>query len=238
MKTAVILQARMSSSRLPGKVLMNAAGHSVLDWVVRSVSKIEHVNVVCVAVPYGMVNDAVANEAARLGAVVARGPEDDVLERFRIAASQVDADEIIRVTTDCPLSDPSLCSAVVNTRRSSGADYCCNNLPPSYPHGLDCEVMTRDALERAAASATDLYDREHVTPWIRRDASVTRVLVNDGPGGELTKWRWTIDTLRDFVFFEAVATRLSGNIDNWHAVKALLDNEPALHDINFQDRQR
>ncbi len=100
--------------------------------------------------------------------MVFRGDEHDVLGRYLGAARAVDADVILRVTSDCPLIDPRLCAAVIEARADTQADYAANNMPRLFPHGLDCEAFTRAGLEQAASDATEAYDREHVTPWLRR----------------------------------------------------------------------
>ena len=237
MTAAMILQARMTSTRLPGKVLQEAAGRSVLDWVIGASRKVPGIDIVCAAVPEGRIHDPVAEEAERAGATVVRGPELDVLERFRIAAEAVGADEVMRVTTDCPMTDPRLCGEVLALRRRDEVDYACNNEPFSYPHGLDCETFTRAVLERAAATATEVYDREHVTPWIKRDPSVSRAYLV-GPADERIHWRWTIDHPDDLAFFRAVAETLGGDVNDWHRLSDLMRTRPELLDINRAQRQR
>lgn len=237
MTCAMILQARMASTRLPGKILQKAGGRTILEWVIRSSQRVPGIDVVCVAVPFGEVNEPVVAEALRCGAVVTRGSETDVLDRFRVAAEAIGATEVMRVTTDCPLSDPAINGEVLALRRREDADYACNNEPFTFPHGLDCEAFTRDALDRAAARATQPYDREHVTPWLKSDASIRRAYLR-GPGGERAQWRWTIDHPEDLCFFRAIAERLGEELSDWRKVTALLERHPELHDINRARRQR
>jgi spore coat polysaccharide biosynthesis protein SpsF len=237
MTAAVILQARMTSTRLPGKVLQVVAGCSILEWVARSCLRVPGIDVVCVAAPESDTHEPVAIEARRLGLPVVRGSEHDVLDRFRVATAAMDATEIMRVTTDCPLIDPVLCGEVLARLRSEGADYASNNDPAGFPHGLDCEVFTRATLERAAVCAHDADDREHVTPWLRREPSVRRVSVQ-GPGGDCVHWRWTVDFPEDLAFFSAIAERLGDDVSDWRRVSALLEAEPGLHEINRARRQR
>ena len=238
MTAAMILQARMTSTRLPGKVLRCVGGRTVLEWVVRASEQVPGISLVCAAVPEGEIHDSVAEEAARLGTRVVRGPEEDVLERFRIAAASVNADEVMRVTTDCPMMDPRVCGMVLELRRQQDTDYACNNEPFSFPHGLDCEVFTRQVLERAAANATNAYDREHVTPWLKRHPSVSRAYLL-GPQDERIHWRWTVDHPNDLSFLEAVIERMGEDgINDWLKVSALLERNPQLHQINREQRQR
>lgn len=201
--TAVIVQARMMSARLPGKVLLPLAGKSVLWHVLTRCRAIPGVNLVCCAVPDTKESADLLPEIAAAGAVVARGRETDVLARFQAAARQVGADIIVRVNSNCPLVDPLLCSRVLAQRAVTHADYGCNNMPRTWPQGLDCEVFTAAALERAANEATDPYDREHVTPWLRRADDIARINV-PGPGGRFADRRWLLEYPEDYAFFSAL----------------------------------
>lgn len=236
-RAAMVLQARMTSTRLPGKVLRVVQGRTILEWVVRASLRVPGIDVVCVAVPTGVEHDPVVAEATRLDTIVVRGPETDVLERFRLAAQHLDAGVVMRVTTDCPLMDPIVCGEVLSLLSARDVDYACNNEPFTFPHGLDCEVFTRAVLERAAANAHDPHDREHVTPWIKRDPSVSRAYLR-GPGGEMAQWRLTVDTPEDLAFFEELAARLGPDMPAWQDVAAILRASPQLHDINRVCRQR
>ena len=237
MTTVMVLQARMASTRLPGKVLKQAAGRSVLEWVIEASRMTQGIDKVVVAVPDGSVNQPVVNEALRCGAIVTRGSETDVLDRFLVAAETVSADTIMRVTTDCPLSDPLVNSAVLLLLQHEQADYACNNEPFSFPHGLDCEAFTISALRRAATEATEPYDREHVTPWIKRHPTLNKSYLTRQID-ERSVWRWTVDHPDDFRFFESIAARLGERLHDWQAVSDLLERYPDLHEINRHCRQR
>lgn len=237
MTAAIILQARMASTRLHGKVLQRAAGRSILEWVIRASQKVPGIDVVCVAVPYGETNEPIVAEAVKCGATVSRGSETDVLERFCVAAEALGATELMRVTTDCPLTDPKVNGEVLALRRREGVDYACNNEPFTFPHGLDCEVFTRQALKRAALHAVAPYDREHVTPWLKRNPSIKKACLRRD-SDECSKWRWTVDYPEDLIFFQVVAERLGDNLCDWTKVSALLEQHPELHDINRACRQR
>jgi spore coat polysaccharide biosynthesis protein SpsF (cytidylyltransferase family) len=201
-RTAVIVQARFGSTRLPGKVLKDLAGHTVLEHVLHRCRAIAGADVVCCAVPAAGDSDAVAQAAERARAFVYRGDEHDVLDRYYRAAQAVDATVVMRVTSDCPLIDPAICEAVLRLRAHQGADYACNNMPRSGPHGLDCEAFTFAALQRAAREATDARSREHVTPWLRSHPHLIRCnLAGDTDGGGL---RWTLDYPEDLAFFRAL----------------------------------
>jgi spore coat polysaccharide biosynthesis protein SpsF len=207
--TAVIVQARISSSRLPGKVLLPLRGETVLWHVLTRCREMQGVDVVCCAVPDGHEQLPVVEEARRVGAVVCRGSETDVLARYWQAADQLGATEVMRITSDCPLIDSAVCSAVLALRRDCQADYASNVMPRSFPQGLDCEVFTRSTLDLACTHAARSYEREHVTPWIR-DSNVLSHVNLECPIGDFSNHRWTLDHPEDFEFlnmiFEALPT--------------------------------
>lgn len=236
MTTACIVQARMGSTRLPGKVMRRLAGDTVLAHVLRRCRAIPGVDLVVCATVEGPDGEPVAGEAERAGAVVFRGSEQDVLGRYLGAARAVAAERILRVTSDCPLIDPGLCGRVLalcGPGPEGGPDYASNNMPPSWPHGLDCEAFTRALLERAAETADSAYAREHVTPWMRDAPGIRRAGLT-GPGGALPRLRWTLDYPEDLAFFEALFPLLPPPpaIPAWRDTLALLDAHPELGRIN------
>jgi spore coat polysaccharide biosynthesis protein SpsF (cytidylyltransferase family) len=238
-KTACIIQARLGSTRLPGKVLEPLGDASVLEHVLRRCQAIDGVDTVVCATVEGADGDAVAALAESIDVPVYRGSEKDVLARYHGAAHMVGADVVMRVTSDCPLIDPEVCAAVLKLRVDAGADYAANNMPPSWPHGLDCEAFTIDALDEAAVTAVEPEDHEHVTPWIRRHHAFHRVNLA-GPGGALTTQRWTLDYPEDLAFLRAVYQRLPGGNAgrSWRAALAVVDREPELALINAARHQR
>jgi spore coat polysaccharide biosynthesis protein SpsF len=238
-RTACIVQARVGSTRLPGKVLESLGHAPVLEHVLRRCQAIAGVDEVVCATVEGVDGEAVAGLADDLDVATYRGSERDVLARYHGAAHAVDADIVLRVTSDCPLIDPEVCAAVLRLRDEAEADYAANNMPPSWPHGLDCEAFTIDALDEAAAIATAAEDHEHVTPWIRRNRAFHRVNLA-GPGGELVGQRWTLDYPEDLAFLRAVYQRLpEGRAGrSWRAAAAVVEREPQLALINEARRQR
>lgn len=231
--TAVIVQARMSSSRLPGKVLLDLGDKPVLDRVITRCRLIGGVDVVCIAVPEARDSDPVADLALACGAAVHRGPELDVLERYRGAAEALGADYVMRVTSDCPLIDPEICRQVLALVQSSGVDYACNNMPRSFPHGLDCEAFTRAALERCGDAARAPSEREHVTPWLRNDGGVRRTAL-PGPGGEAAQQRWTLDYPEDYEFLQTVFRRLPAHNATlgYRETMAIIARDPHLKSLH------
>jgi spore coat polysaccharide biosynthesis protein SpsF (cytidylyltransferase family) len=231
MTTAVIVQARWASSRLPGKVLLDLAGRTVLHHVLTRCAAIPGADVVVCATPDDQASRPVASEAQAAGATVFRGSETDVLSRYLGAARAVNATTVMRVTSDCPMIDPALCGDVLSLRSAQHSDYACNNMPPSFPHGLDCEAFTRAALERAALEATDAYDREHVTPWLRRSPAMKRVSLRHDVDLH-AEARWTLDHPEDYAFFSAVFALLPPDSTDWRAAKAIIDRHPEIVALN------
>ena len=232
-RTAIIVQARLGSTRLPGKVLMEMGGQTVLAHVLERCRAVAGVDVVCCAIPEGTADDPVAAAAAACGVEVARGSESDVLDRYYRASIMMGATRIMRVTSDCPLIDPALCAGVLHLLDDPGADYACNNMPSSWPHGLDCEAFSFQWLERAALEARRPSEREHVTPFLRNHPD-TRKANLAGPGASVTHLRWTLDTPEDLTLMQALFSRLPVGPQgwSWEVVRDLVEREPALALIN------
>jgi glutamate-1-semialdehyde 2,1-aminomutase/spore coat polysaccharide biosynthesis protein SpsF len=207
MTTAVIVQARFGSTRLPGKVLLDLGGRTVLHRVLQRCRDISGVDAIVCAVPDKAASGPIEDVAKECGAKIFRGAENDVLDRYLGAARAIKADIVLRVTSDCPLIDPAVCGQVLALRARENSDYAANNMPRSFPLGLDCEAFTLAALTRAAGTATDTYDREHVTPWLRRADGIRRVNLSSG-NAALAAHRWTLDYPEDIDFFRAVSARL------------------------------
>jgi spore coat polysaccharide biosynthesis protein SpsF len=166
---AVVVQARMSSSRLPGKVMADLGPGRTLEVLSRRLRRLTEAGPVVIATSFEAGDDPVAELARELGHPVVRGPLDDVLERYRLAAAEVGCEAVVRITADCPMSEPLVIDRVVRMWREDDAlDYAWNAREPrSFPDGLDVEVVSRAALERAAVETHEPYDREHVTPFVR-----------------------------------------------------------------------
>ena len=179
MTVVVVVQARMTSTRLPGKMMLSLGGEPVIRHVLRRCCEIPGIDRVILAVPTDK-NTPLMREALALGVTVARGSEHDVLGRYRKAA--LGADIVMRVTGDCPLIDPEVCGRVL-ALMEDGVDYVSNVMPRGFPKGLDCEVFTSEALERAHKEATDPKDREHVTLWMQRNLHCIRERMADRENG-------------------------------------------------------
>jgi len=196
MKAVCIVQARMGSKRLPGKIMMDLCGWPVLEHVLTRALLIKGIDKVVLALPDHPDSDEPAQVAANLNVSVVYGPEDDVLKRYVIAARKYGADLVMRITADCPLLDPEIASFVLQGIVDSRTDYCSNVHPRSWEKGLDVEVFTRWALEAAHRDATKKKDREHVTPWIIDNPifSMSNVAASESHDVELN---WSVDTQED-----------------------------------------
>lgn len=235
MKTVAIIQARMGSTRLPGKIMAPIGDREALSWVVRAARAIPGVDAVAVATSTGSADDAVVAWCAANAVACHRGSEQDVLDRFLIAAEAEHADIVIRLTADCPFLDPAVCGQVLALLRLTAADYATNQDPPTWPDGLDCEVMTFSALAAAAQEAVRPSEREHVTPFLRnrRHRFAVRALPCPLPG--VAGHRWTLDDARDLEFLRAVAVHLPADRPPFHTeVLRVLDDNPNLRTINAQ----
>lgn len=195
MTTVAIVQARMGSSRLPGKVLADIGGTSMLGRVVGRLVAATTIDGVVIATSTHPGDDQVVLEANRLGVDVFRGSETDVLDRYLGAAREARAEVVVRVTSDCPLLDPAVVDLVVDALRWD-VDYASNTHRRTYPRGLDVEVLYRDTLERIAAAATSVQAREHVTAYVLEQPREFRVrhVCDDRDHSDL---RWTVDTPED-----------------------------------------
>lgn len=234
MKTVAIIQARIGSTRLPGKVMMPLANHPVLEWCVRAARAAPGVDETWVATSTLLADDVIYNWCNTHDVPCWRGSHDDVLARFVGAAKVSNADIILRLTGDEPFLDSQVIGAVVRLRHDTGAAYCSNVSPRTYPDGLDVECFTYKALKAANNETTRLIDRDTVTYWIVRNRSrfPAEALIN--PLGDLAHERWVLDTHDDFEFCTAIAL-----LWPWRKgppsqldILGILDRAPELRKLN------
>jgi glutamate-1-semialdehyde 2,1-aminomutase len=211
MTTVAIIQARMGSSRLPGKVLAELSGETVLAWVVRAARATPGVDRTVVATSVLAGDDAIAAWCEGRGIACYRGPEDDVLARFALAARAEAAEIVLRLTGDCPLLDPHVCGQVLALLKQQQADYATNTDPRRWPDGLDCEAMTAGALLQADRDAHGSFEREHVTPYLRTNSQIFKTSFLPCPLPGLSNERWTLDTGEDFDFLARLCNLLPDN---------------------------
>jgi spore coat polysaccharide biosynthesis protein SpsF len=264
-KTVAIIQGRMSSSRLPGKVLLDIAGQPMMEHVIERTKRARTLDTVTIATTTDPSDDPVAAFAISTGVPFTRGSLHDVLDRYYQAAKTHEADVIVRITADCPVIDPDVIDETVKLVNepasvlgpSSSVDFSCNRLPPpftrSFPIGLDVEVCTFAALERAWKESTETFHREHVMPYLYEGTHLTprsphlaegtsprgfRIAqLHHTPGyGSL---RWTVDTPEDLIFIREIFARLKDKPGfTWYDVLEIVQKEPQLAQINAEIRHK
>ena len=265
MKTVAIIQARMGSSRLPGKVLLDIAGKPMIQHVIERTQRARNLDSVTVATTTDTSDDPVAAFAISTGIPCTRGSLHDVLDRYYQAAKQHQAEFVVRITADCPLIDPDVIDQTVQLVTGNwllNTDFACNRLPPpfgrSFPIGLDVEACTFTALERAWKESTETFHREHVMPYIYEGVSLTdqspitnHLLLSSRTSPRSFKiaqlhhtpdygeQRWTVDTPEDLVFIREIFARLDGKPNfNWYDVLEIVQKHPELTQINAGVRHK
>ncbi len=230
------VQARLGSSRLPGKALMPIAGRPMLFHVIARTRAVPGVDKTVLATTVDPADNALVDLARSLGVPSVRGSVEDVLDRFHSALLEHPAEAILRATADCPLLDPDVSGLVVRKylEHRDEVDYVSNVEPPTYPDGLDTEIFSAAALERAWREARLPSDREHVTTYIRNERNGFRHL-NAEHDEDLSMHRWTVDELRDLEFVRAIYDELAPDgqrIFGLREVLELLRRRPELVAIN------
>lgn len=226
-----IIQARMTSSRLPGKVLMNIAGKPALQQMLERVKQCKRLDQIVVATTINATDDPIQELCDQLGINTFRGDEHDVLGRFLTAAEQFGADAVVRLTADCPMIDPQVLDQVVEQFQTTACDYASNTIQRTYPDGLDAEVMTIEALREADQQAQQPFLREHVTPYI----SGKRPDLNAGAfvkeqlcyEADFSHVRWTLDTADDLQRIRALVEQLPADY-HWLQALSVATRQPEL----------
>lgn len=226
-----IIQARMGSSRLPNKVLMDLCGKPALWHVIDRVKKAKRIDEIVVATTIEKQDLQLVKFCADNGIRVYVGSESDVLDRYYQAAKLFKPDNVIRITSDCPLIDHELIDEIINIHTEQKNDYTSNTLVDSFPDGLDCEVMKYEVLEKAWKKAELLSEREHVTPYIKK-GNFKKFNVICEP--DKRNFRWTLDTEKDYEFIKAVYGHLYALNPDFLSkdIYDLLNKIPEINDIN------
>jgi len=229
-----IIQARMGSRRLPGKSLAEIENRPMLWHVIDRVKRAKLIDRVVVATSVSRSDDAIETFCRGLGVRCYRGSENDVLDRFCSAARAEKAAQVVRITADCPLIDPEIIDRVVGRFQRGDVDYASNAMVRSYPDGLDTEIFSFSALERAWHEATRTSEREHVTPYLRSGKFRTANVENDSTHVR-RHYRWTVDEVADLEFIRAVYKALSDKEGfGMQDVLQLIDQNPELEKINSE----
>ncbi|HIK32263.1 MAG TPA: glycosyltransferase family protein [Oscillatoriales cyanobacterium M4454_W2019_049] len=207
MKIVIIVQARMTSTRLPGKVLKQVLGKPLLEYQIERLHRVQLADEIVIATTTKATDDPIVELCDRLSIPYFRGSEEDVLARYHGAAKAHQADVIVRVTSDCPLIDPQAIDRVIQSYIDDRYDYVSNCIERTYPRGMDTEVFSFKALNEAFLEATAKPDREHVTPFIHRQPDrykLGSVLYNQN----CSQHRWTVDTPEDFALIQKILESL------------------------------
>jgi spore coat polysaccharide biosynthesis protein SpsF len=237
-RVEAIIQARMGSTRLPGKVMMDLCGKPVLWHVVERVKQAAQVDEIVVATSTKQADHRIDTFCRENGINCFRGEGSDVLSRYYGASTVYPGDGIVRITADCPLVDPHVIDEVIACYRDSSCEYASNfGEKRTYPRGLDCEIFSASLLKRAVHEATEEYEREHVTPFMywkqERVAYVTRQQ-------DESSMRWTLDTREDFQLIEAIYQKFYHGKHDFYTeeILAFLKENPAICKLNQNIKQK
>jgi spore coat polysaccharide biosynthesis protein SpsF len=228
-----VVQARVSSSRLPGKVLLPILGKPMLQLHLERLRRMKMADELVVATSDGVSDDPLAGFCRQLGVSCFRGSLEDVLDRFYQAAREYRPAHVVRLTGDCPLADPALIDEIVRYHIEGGYDYTSNTITPTYPDGLDAEVVRFECLETAWREARLPSQREHVTPFIWSQPDRFK-LANYENEEDLSDLRWTVDEPQDFELIEMIYRELYPDKPDFDRadVLRLVRSKPELQDVN------
>lgn len=241
MNNAVIVQARMGSTRLSGKVMKILCGKTVLAHDIERIRLAKSVDEIIIATTTSEKDDVIEKEALKYGAKVFRGSEDDVLSRYYYASKKNKIDVVVRITSDCPLIDPNILDDMIKFFKAHSYDYMSNQSPiweeRTYPRGLDIEVFTFKELEEAYNNAKKHYQREHVTPYIYEN-SLNKYFCKSNVN--YSKYRWTLDTIEDWNLISKVYEYLYKGTHDFFLkdIVALMEEHPELERINNMIEQK
>lgn len=239
MNVVAIIQARMGSTRLLGKVIMDLAGEPMLMRVVNRVRRASKLDEVVVATTTNADDDHIVHLCEAHDCTYFRGSEEDLLDRYYQAALAFKADVVVRITSDCPLIEPEIIDRVVNEFLFyyPEVEYVSNTLVYTFPRGLDMEVMSFNALEQAWREDNNPAWREHVTPYIYRHPEKFKIrnVANDV---DYSHMRWTVDTIEDLTFIRKIYNHFQSDTFTWREVLRLLEMHPEWLEINRHVQQK
>lgn len=233
MKYLAIIQARTSSTRLPNKVIMNLAEKPVLSHVISRVKASALVSDIVVATTLSNEDIKIVKLVSNLDVKVYCGSENDVLDRFYQIAKIIQPDNIVRITSDCPVIDPKVIDLVISEYEKNNVDYASNALNPTFPDGLDVEVFSFRSLEKAYFEAKLYSEREHVTPYINKNKHIFKV-INIANNIDLSDKRWTLDNKEDFILLSHIFDNLyyKNNLFGMSDILYFLSSKSELENIN------
>ena len=230
---SAIIQARVSSTRLPNKIFAEIEGKPLIYHIVNRISRSKKVDNILIATTINPADDTLIDWAKKNKIQYFRGSEDDVLDRYYNASKSIKADIVARITSDDPFKDPTILDNVINLLLEKKLDFACNNNPPTFPEGLDIEVFTFEALEKANTRSNDGFEREHVTQYFYRHPELFRQ-GNYFNASNLSKLRWTIDTEKDMEMAKVIYRELykTDEIFLFEDILELLKRNPHIVEIN------
>lgn len=232
MKIVAIAQARMGSTRLPGKTMMDVAGKPMLYHFIYRLKHSKKIDEIVIATTEKEEDDVIADYAKKMGVSSFRGSEEDVLGRYYLAAKEHDADIIVRVTADCPLIDPDVVDMAIEEFQGGELDYISNTREPTFPHGLDVEVFSIAALERAYKEAELPSEREHVTPYIWKNTEIFKVGQFKNVEN-LSGYRWTVDHKEDLEVVREIFKELgTDSILHMGEIIEFVEKRPSIQKLN------
>jgi len=245
MKVAAIIQARMGSTRFPGKVLELICGKTMIFHIIARVKEARAIHEIVIATTSSVRDDVLVKEIEKIkGVGVFRGSEDDVLDRYYRAAQKAGAEVIVRITSDCPLIDPVVIDTMIDiylkkNTESTSVDYLSNTLERTFPRGLDTEVFSFAALEKAFREAKEGYQREHVTPYIWENPEMF-ALECFKSDKDFSFHRWTVDEVEDLHLVREIYKELyhEGRCFLLNEVLELFRRRPELLNINAHIKQK
>lgn len=241
MKVAAIIQARMGSTRLPGKVLKKVLGKTLLEYQIERVKRAKTIDEIIIATTTKESDDPIVQLCQQLSIPYYRGSEEDVLSRYYEAAAEFNVDVIVRLTSDCPIIDPNVIDKVIKhyLENKDQYDYVSNSLTRTYPRGLDTEVMSYEVLKKAHEEAKDWVYREHVTAYIYHHPNQFKLCNVLNEKGE-SNHRWTVDTEEDFLLIKNVLETLYpiNPLFTLEDVIQILRDKPEWVEINVHIEQK
>jgi spore coat polysaccharide biosynthesis protein SpsF len=240
-KVAAIIQARVGSTRLPGKVLKKVLGKTLLEYQIERVKRAKAIDEIIIATTTKESDDQIVQLCQQLSIPYYRGSEEDVLSRYYEAATKFNVDVVVRLTSDCPIIDPNVIDKVVEhyLENKDRYDYVSNTLTRTYPRGLDTEVMSYEVLKRVHEEAKELVYREHVTAYIYHHPDQFR-LCNVSNEKDESKHRWTVDTEEDFLLIKNILETLYpiNPLFTLEDVIQILRDKPEWVEINAHIEQK
>jgi spore coat polysaccharide biosynthesis protein SpsF len=235
MKTVATIEARMLSTRLPGKVLMEVCGQPMLARMVERVRRARSLDDIVIATSEHPSCDPIASLALEIGVRCFRGSEEDVLDRVLKAAASVAADTIVELTGDCPLIDPAVIDRIVTIYGESGVDYCANVLQRTYPAGMDTQVFSFGTLDTVSRLTCDPADREHVSLYIyKHPERFSLKNVESSLPSEMARWRLVVDHPQDLILIRKIYEDLYPRKADFllDDIRRLLERHPEWLEIN------